>query len=152
VAGRLSLSLAHAKSQNDVTAATGDFTDTLIGGGYDFGVVRVSLTQRRFKQANASQTLRMLGAWVPLGNGELKLQWLASNMNGRVGAANVGANDARQLGLGYVYNLSKRTALYAQLAHIDNDGAATYTVPGGPAGLLGGRSSRGTEFGIRHNF
>jgi predicted porin len=152
VAGPVSAALAYAKSKNDVTAATGDFTDTLVGGGYDFGVVRVSLTQRRFKQANASQTLRMLGAWVPLGNGELKFQWLTSNMNGRVGTANIGANDARQLGLGYVYNLSKRTALYAQLARIDNDGAATYTVPGGPAGLLGGRSSSGTELGIRHNF
>jgi len=152
VTGRLSLAVAYAKSENDVTAASGDFTDTLIGGSYDFGVVRVALTQRRFKQANASQTLRMLGAWVPLGNGELKFQWLTSNMNGRVGATNVGANDARQLGLGYVYNLSKRTALYAQLARIDNDGAATYTVPGGPAGLLGGRASSGTELGIRHNF
>lgn len=152
VAGRLSLAVAYAKSENNVTAATGDFTDTLVGGGYDFGVVRVALTQRRFKQASASQTLRMLGAWVPLGNGELKFQWLTSNMNGRVGAADVGANDARQLGLGYVHNLSKRTALYAQLARIDNDGAAAYAVPGGPAGLTGGRSSRGTELGVRHSF
>lgn len=152
VTGKLSLAVAYAKSKNDVIAVTGDFTDTLIGGGYDFGVVRVALTQRRFKQANASQTLRMLGAWMPLGNGELKFQWLTSNMDGRVGATNVGANDARQLGLGYVYNLSKRTALYAQLARIDNDGAATYAVPGGPAGLAGGRASSGTELGIRHNF
>lgn len=150
--GPLSLAVAYGKSENDVTTSTGDFTDTLVGGGYDFGVVRVSLTQRRFKQANASQTLRMLGAWVPLGNGELKFQWLASNMNGRVGAVNVGANDARQIGLGYAYNLSKRTALYAQVARIDDDGAATYAVPGGPSGLAAGRSSSGAELGVRHSF
>ncbi len=152
VAGQLSLAVAYTRSKNDVVAATGEFTDTLIGGGYNFGVVRLALTQRRFKQANASQTLRMLGAWVPLGSGELKFQWLASNMDGRVGTTNVGANDARQLGLGYVHNLSKRTALYAQMARIDNDSAATYAVPGGPSGLIGGRSSTGTEIGVRHSF
>lgn len=150
--GPVSLSVAHARSENSGTASSGDFTDTLIGGAYDFGVVRVALTQRRFKQANARQTLRMLGAWVPLGRGELKLQWLASNMAGRVGAVDIGANDARQFGLGYVYPLSKRTALYGQVARVDNDGASTYAVPGGPAGLAGGRSSTGTELGIRHTF
>lgn len=151
-AGPLSLSLAYAKSENDVTAASSEFTDTLIGGHYDFGVVRIALTQRRYKQANASQTLRMLGAWVPLGNGELKFQWLTSDMGGRVGAVTVEANDARQLGLGYVYKLSKRTALYTQVARIDNDGAATYIVPGGASGIAGGRTSTGAELGIRHNF
>jgi predicted porin len=150
--GPVFVAVAYTKSENDVTALSGDFTDTLIAGSYDFGVVRVSLTQRAFKQANAKQTLRMLGAWVPVGSGEIKFQWLASNMDGRVGTTNVGANDARQLGLGYVHNLSKRSALYVQAARIDNDGAATYVVPGGPSGIAGGRTSTGAEFGIRHTF
>ena len=30
--------------------------------------------------------------------------------------------------------------------------AMIYAVPGGPAGLAGGRSSTGTELGIRHTF
>lgn len=152
VAGPVSVAVAQTKSRNDVTAATGDFSDTLIGGAYDFGVVRVSLTQRAFKQASAKQTLRMLGAWVPIGSGEIKFQWLESNMDGRVGTADVSANDARQLGLGYVHNLSKRSALYVQAARIDNEGTATYVVPGGPAGIAGGRQSTGAEFGIRHTF
>jgi len=152
VKGAASLYAAHVRSENNVIAASGDFNDTLIGGGYDFGVVRVAVTQRRFRQANAAQTLRMLGAWVPLGRGELKFQWLASNMAGRVGAVDVGANDARQFGLGYVHALSKRVAVYAQVARVDNDGVAAYAVPGGPAGLAAGRSSTGTELGIRHNF
>lgn len=151
-AGPVSVSVAYAKSENDVTAASGDFSDTLIGGAYDFGVVRVALTQRAFRQANAKQTLRMLGAWVPVGVGEIKLQWLASNMEGRVGATDIGANDARQLAVGYVYNLSKRSAVYVQVARIDNDGVATYVVPGGPAGIAGGRTSTGAELGVRHNF
>lgn len=150
--GPLGVQLAYTRSENNVTAATGAFTDTLVGASYDFGVARVALTQRAFKQAGAKQTLRMLGAWVPVGQGEIKLQWLASNMAGRVGTTAIDANDARQLAIGYVHHLSKRSALYAQLARVDNDGAATYAVPGGPAGLTGGRSSSGAEFGIRHNF
>ncbi len=152
VKGAASLYAAYARSENNVIAASGDFTDTLIGGAYDFGLVRVAVTQRRFRQANAAQTLRMLGLWAPLGRGELKFQWLDSNMTGRVGAVAVGANDARQFGLGYVHPLSKRVALYAQVARVDNDGAAAYAVPGGPAGLAGGRSSTGTEVGVRHSF
>ncbi len=151
-AGPLSAAVAHTKSRNNVTAPSGDFTDTLIGGAYDFGVVRVALTQRAFKQADAKQTLRMLGAWIPVGSGEIKFQWLASNMAGRVGSTDVGANDARQVGLGYVHQLSKRTAVYVQAARVDNDGTATYVVPGGPTGIAGGRSSTGAESGVRHSF
>ena len=64
----------------------------------------------------------------------------------------VEANDASQIGLGYVHNLSRRTAVYATLARINNKGAATFVVPGGSAGLAGGASSTGTEAGIRHTF
>jgi len=67
-------------------------------------------------------------------------------------AVDVGANDARPPGLGYVHNLSKRSALYATLSRIDNQGAATFAVPGGPGGLAGGQRSAGAELGMRHSF
>ena len=79
-------------------------------------------------------------------------QGLGSSLAGRVGTTNVDANDALQLGVGYVYNLSKRSALHATYARIDNDGAATFVVPGGPAGIAGGKLSSGYELGMRHNF
>ena len=40
------------------------------------------------------------------------------------GAAGFSANDANQIAVGYAYNLSKRTALYATVSHIKNDGRA----------------------------
>lgn len=71
---------------------------------------------------------------------------------GALGRPVIDANDARQFGLGYVHDLSRRTALYATAARISHDGAATFVIPGGPAGLGGGRSSTGFEAGVRHLF
>lgn len=151
-AGPFNVSAAHTRSENDLTGATGAFKDTALGGSYDFGIARVSLAARRFAHANARQTNLLIGLWVPVGSGELKASYNRADLSGAVGTANVAGNDARLLGLGYVHNLSKRTAAYATVARIDNSGAAAYVIPGGPAGMAGGGSSTGAEVGMRHNF
>jgi predicted porin len=148
------VSAAFTRMENNLTA-TGAFKDTALGGSYDFGVVRLSAAWRKFEQSSASQTHLLIGAWVPVGAGEVKLSWNRADLSGAVGAAAIAAiaaNDASQIGLGYVHNLSKRTAVYGTLARIDNKAAATFQVPGGPAGLAGGGSSSGMEFGLRHSF
>jgi predicted porin len=61
------------------------------------------------------------------------------------------ANDGKQLAIGYVYDLSKRTALYTTYARIDNKGSASFAVATPPA-LPAGRDSSGYEFGLRHRF
>lgn len=152
VAGAVNVSAAHTRSENDLTVATGAFKDTALGGAYDFGVLRLSLAMRRFEQGDAKQTNLLLGAWVPVGSGEVKVSYHRADLSGTVGAAGIGPNDARQFGLGYVHTLSKRTALYATVARIDNEGAAAYAIPGGPSGLTGGSRSTGTEVGVRHTF
>jgi predicted porin len=153
VAGPINVSAAYTRSQNDLTRATGAFEDTALGGAYDFGFMRVSLALRRFDHAGAAQKNLLLGAWVPVGgSGELKLSYNRADLSGAVGAANVAANDARQLSLGYVHSLSRRSALYGTVARIDNGGAAAYAIPGGPAGLAGGGASTGAEVGVRHTF
>jgi predicted porin len=153
VAGAINVSAGYTRSENDVTIAGGGaFKDAALGGSYHFGLARVSLALRRFDRADAKQTNLLLGAWVPLGSGELKVSFNRADLSGRVGATNVAANDARQWGLGYVHNLSKRTALYGTAARIDNRGAATYVIPGGASGMAGGGTSTGAEVGIRHLF
>ena len=140
-------------SSNDLTTATGtDFKDVALGGRADLGVMRASLVLRRFTLKDARQTHVLVGAWIPLGLGELKLSYNQADLQGKVGTTVIDANDARQFGLGYVYNLSKRSAMYATLARVQNRGVATYTVPGGASGLVGGGTSTGYEFGVRHNF
>jgi len=145
------VSAAHTRTTNDLTAGEA-FTDSAIGANADFGVVRVSAAWRRFRQIDAAQTNLLLGAWVPMGSGDWKLSWTRANLSGEVGGVSIDDNDASQIALGYVYNLSKRSALYGTLSRISNSGAATYAVPGGPKGLAGGDSSRGIEAGLRHSF
>lgn len=150
-AGPLVVSGAFTRTENDLTK-TGRFDDAVIAALYDFGPVRVSLALRRFDQASARQDNVLLGAWVPVGNGEIKASLQRVSFSGSVGATKLDDNSARQLGLGYVHNLSKRTALYGTLSHISNSGALNYAISGGPTGLAQGGSSRGVEFGMRHNF
>ncbi len=153
VSGPVNLAVAHTRSSNDRTEARGALKDTTVGGSWDAGVAKVSLAWRRFDQADAKQTNWMLGAWVPVGaNGELKLSYLKADFDGRVGNTVIDRNGARQLALGYVHSLSKRTAVYATVARIDNDGATALAIPGGAAGLAAGDRSTGAEFGVRHNF
>lgn len=149
--GPVGVSLAHTRSENDLT---GDdrFEDTAAGGSYDFGVVKLSAAWRRFELGDARQVNILVGAVVPVGRGEIKLSWTQARLSGSFEGAGIGDNDARQLGLGYVHGLSKRTALYATVSRLDNKGAATFVVPGGPGGLAGGDSSTGAEIGLRHNF
>lgn len=151
--GPVAVSLAHTVSENGATvAALGKFKDTAVGGTWAFGSGRVNLAWRKFEHAASEQTNLMLSGVLSFGLHEIKASVLKIDMAGRVGTTAIDANDARQLGLGYVYNLSKRSALYATYSRIDNEGAATFQVPGGAAGLAGGRSSTGYEFGVRHSF
>ncbi len=149
--GGTSVSAATTTTENDLTA-TGKFKDTVFGGQATFGALRITAAWRRFEQASAKQTNTMVGAVYTLAQNEFKVSVLKADMAGRVGSTAIDANDATQLGLGYVYNLSKRSALYAHHSRISNDGAATFVVPGGPAGIAGGKTSRGYELGLRHTF
>ena len=61
-------------------------------------------------------------------------------------------NGGQQVGIGYINNLSKRSALYATYSRVVNGSAATLQVPRGPTDLAGGKDSSGDEFGMRHSF
>lgn len=145
------VSAAHTRSQNSLTTAD-RFKDSAVGGTWEMAPLRLSAAWREFRIDQAKQTLVLLGAVATFGLHEIKASWLRADMAGRVGNAVIDGNDARQLGLGYVYNLSRRTALYGTLAQISNDGAARFVVSDGPAGMAGGGRSRGVELGLRHRF
>ena len=54
---------------------------------------------------------------------------------------------------GYVHDLSKRTALYANYSQVSNDGTGTkFTVGSGNSPTTPGGGSTGYELGIRHSF
>lgn len=96
-----------------------------------------------------------VGATIPVNpSGSVRLGYTNANRSG--GAAGSGyadADDSTRLSVGYVHDLSKRSALYATYANISNKGAARssvlYTTP---TAMRGGEKSSGMEVGVRHSF
>lgn len=147
-------------SQFTVRNATDDerFTDRVWGVGYDAGFARFSLAQRRWAYGSDTTVNSLFGVSVPMGAGQLKLTVLRADQTGATDA--LSANDATLLGVGYVYSLSKRTALYAHAARLSNQGGASFAIAGGPAtsgvataaNYFGGQRSTGFELGMRQDF
>lgn len=119
---------------------------TTLGAAYDAGWAKFMALVQRASYGARRQTTVEVGAAVPLAGGSLKASLRRADQSG----AGTEANDARQLSLGYVYALSKRSTLYGSFSRIDNQGAQAFglggTVP--PAG----RGVRGLELGINHLF
>ncbi|UBB15314.1 porin [Comamonas odontotermitis] len=143
--GPLSLAVATTKTTHSVL---GDLKQSNIGASYDFGVVKPMLLLGENKAGDDKKTrVWALGAHVPVGSaGQFRVSY------GAVKATNV-ANDANHIALGYVHNLSKRTALYGNVARVKNkDGGKAYTVGDGLAVADGNGSGTGYQVGIRHSF
>lgn len=140
----------------EVAPVQGDdkFSVASAGASYDLGVVKLSGYYTQNKFANQKIASYGLGAIVPIGLGQIKAAYTRANASGRTAAnANVDANDADQFALGYVYNLSKRTALYGTGVYVKNKAGAAFVATGGPTLLAGtDRKSSGAEVGIRHSF
>ena len=58
--------------------------------------------------------------------------------------------EARKVAVGYVHNLSKRTAVYATFARLKNKNGASFALQG--ATTAPNTSSSGYDLGIRHTF
>lgn len=151
-AGKLNADIAWGKT---TLAAIGDLRTTSIGASYDFGVVKPMVEYSEDRQgaagANGKKKGYLVGAWAPIGAGLLRFQW------GRVTRTSDTTSEGRvtQLSLGYVYNLSKRTALVATVSRVNNSNyfnTATggYQVGGVQTSPNGSVSAQ--DIGIRHSF
>ncbi|MEP7298374.1 MAG: porin, partial [Burkholderiales bacterium] len=152
-AGPLDVSASYG--QTTVTPiSNGDekFKTADIGASYDFGVVKASGYYTQSKTGALKLAVYNLGASVPIGPGVLRASYIHANATGTTAAGvDTNPNDANQFALGYLYNLSKRTAVYTTVATVKNKGAATFAVASAPT-LLAGEKSTGVEFGLRHSF
>jgi len=155
-----------------------------LGATYDFGVVKLfgEYSQSKWDYDSLATDWQsgvwggvpedrqkgfLVGVTVPVGAGLIRASYGHVKYETRspvslVDLWNTTADPkASKFALGYQHNLSKRTALYATVAHISNKDGANLTV-GGPAlgsSLLGygggtyqARNSTGYEFGLRHSF
>ncbi|OUL99774.1 porin [Variovorax sp. JS1663] len=159
-----------------------------LGASYDFGVLKLmgELSQVKDKAETTTAPLSagrltfkdndeyhgaMIGMTVPVGAGVVKASYARVKFKNDLGSAaptllalNRDAS-VNKLALGYVHNLSKRTALYATVARArikngQNNPAIMAVGLGGPAFLSTGsgvaglapRSATGYDFGLRHAF
>jgi predicted porin len=146
-AGPFNVAGAYAKTRY----AAGDFRTWNLGGQWDFGIARIMAQfgkDRVTAPTNVDGRQWLLGFSVPVGPGEIRGSYSTYRVDLNAGVPNPRAN---QFALGYVHNLSKRTALYATIARVKNRDGAAVTLGGATPGA-GNFSSSGYDLGIRHSF
>jgi predicted porin len=159
--GPFDVAAAFQQTSFTAGAAVGDLTHANVGASYAFAWAKFFALYNQVKVdvtgGSVRKTALQVGAHIPvtpIARIRLSYARLEDRSSGGLVNANGSArsdNDAAQFGVGFVYDLSKRTALYGTYARISNEGQGTYTVTGGVAPLPGGASS-GMEMGIRHSF
>lgn len=117
------------------------------GPSYDLKTVKLFTLTNIAKFGARKQTAVEVAMAIPMGVGLLRASYHRADASG----AGTDANDTHLVALGYVHNLSKRTALYGTISQVRNSGAAAYAVSTPPAGVAG-TTSKGCEVGLRHEF
>ena len=139
VQGPINVGLAYARTNTSVNV---DSTHTNIGGSYDLGIVKVMGLYTKDANTGANDVNGWLfGVTAPLGSGTAKAAYSQTD-NGINGVA-------KQFALGYVYDLSKRSAVYATVATVNNSNTALAL--NGAVTKVGGNST-GFDLGVRHSF
>ena len=144
--------------------AAGNYTDLSWGGSYTFGSVKAMAQIFRQKNDDAfalGNTVTTkgwgIGADWGVGAGDVLVSYSRASVDGL--AATPDARSSKWA-LGYVYNLSKRTAVFAYYAHVGNSGGAAMTAgsfsSGGIGAVAGAANvnggSSGIDIGLRHAF
>jgi predicted porin len=105
-----------AQASNDITAWS-------LGGSYDFGVAKLLAG---YRQSTAKDVIvgrrRSEEPWLHAGcnRSPWALAWCVLRTTATKTSLMVARTSADQFGLGYVYNLSKRTSVYGTYAYIKN--------------------------------
>jgi predicted porin len=148
-AGPFNVALGYTKTEYTVAGLNADVEALNIGGQWDFGMAKLMGQFVRDEVAGVDAKGWLIGALVPVGAGEIR----ASYSTYRVDAVLLPLIDeprVRKIALGYVHNLSKRTALYATYARVRNSGGSAVALGGSTTGV--NESSSGFDLGVRHSF
>jgi len=191
--GPLDVAMSYTQSiAIDAVLPTGAATERKIananfGASYDFGAAKLFTQLSRVQDRSSASvpiafgalssdtrdtyTGALVGVTVPVGPGVIRASYAHVKFKDDAGAVprNPFAPDPdaslSKFAVGYVHNLSKRTALYATVARIRirngqnnpvmaiaTGGAATYLSSGNALGGYAPRSATGYDFGIQHVF
>ncbi len=122
-----------------------------LAGSFDFGMAKLYAFYDKRGYNGLTYATYSINGSVPLGQGEFRAGYTRGDAKG--GATN--ADDAQLFGVEYIYNLSKRTALYTQYGRLTNKGASALSLGGvvsAADAAAGGFKSQGYGVGVRHSF
>lgn len=171
--GPLDVALGYGQADTAYADLDGKIKTFNLGATYDFGVAKLFGEYSRSKDQRDALDIftpvpdvdlngYLVGVTVPVGAGLIRASYAQVKYDYNLPAVpffNQGDPKANKLALGYVHNLSKRTALYGTVARVSNKNGAGLTIGAGPAFVtayngfaLAPKTSTGYEFGLRHSF
>ncbi len=146
--GPINVAVATSNTLFAKTATTGDIASTNLGASYNLGVATVMGlwtrdTVGRLVVVTGNGTL--IGVSVPMQKvGQIRASYSTYKTDAGLKPT------INKMALGYVHDLSRRTALYGALVRVSNSGGASQALSGATTAANG--SSTGYNVGIRHNF
>lgn len=150
--GPVNVSGAYGKQTVLQSPTQGDYTVMGVGATLTFGPVKPMLqwVQHKIDLSTGTDPKRtdiLVGGVFTVGSGDIRASYNRYDIKNPAGAT----QDAQQIAVGYVHNLSRRTALYGTFAQMDNKSTGTAFSNGRATTQAGGKTT-GMEIGVRHNF
>lgn len=140
-AGPVNVALAY----QNTNFAAGDVETVNLAASWDFGMVKPMALYNRDRVPGQNDTAWSLGATAPIGAGVVRAAY--SQLTSEIAGAEP---KARKIALGYVHNLSKRTAVYTTVARVRNSNGQRISLGGSTTGV--NTSSTSFDLGLRHSF
>lgn len=169
--GPLSLGLGFDRLNGDTrnnTVGTENLTTWHLGAAYNFGVAKLMGFYKQSKDKDAGvgaagDSVKFktfgLGVTAPVGAaGEVRASYNHYRLSAHVTGFSVPTLKANQMSLGYVHNLSKRTALYGTYSYLKNKNDSGVNMglelngAMSGAGLSNNGAQHGLQVGVRHAF
>lgn len=138
--GPLNAAIAVSRTQY----AAGNVRQNNAGAAWDFGPVKLEGMVSRDNTGAADGKGWLAGAAVPIGVGEARAAYSSYTIE------TAARPTSKKAALGYVYNLSTRTATYVTWARVSNSGNASSALNG--AATAPNQPSSGFDVGLRHAF
>jgi predicted porin len=155
-AGPLHLAVSYANTENDSDLLAGpgiqasSATAWTFGGAYDFKFMVLGalweVAERDVVGGSVDTDYWRIAAMFPFGQHELHLNYGLVDADGSAGA--------QQWTLGYNFNITKQTKVYAFYTTVDNDSGGNFVMGGSTNTFVGvtGASYSSIAVGVRHNF
>jgi predicted porin len=145
--GPINVAAAMSQTNNTIAGASAKIKQNNVGAQWDFGVAQILGHYEWDSVGSTDGRGWNLGALFPIGAGQIRAAY--SEYKVKLGTQ----PKSQKFALGYVHNLSKRTALYVTYADVKNSNGAAASAAPGAAGSPGINShSNGWDLGLRHSF